>query len=196
MSLPKFDPRSFSVFLMVLLMAIIRVVSTICFQHSPMSNFSTMEAMALFGGAYFSQRAKAFLFPLLSLWISDLLLDRFLYYHEWRWFFQGFYWTYGAFALMVLAGSRIIKRVSVKNILIASLATVLIHWIITDLGVWLGGNMYPRTLIGWWSCLLAAIPFEFVLLAATLLYSGLFFGLFEWMQFRYPLLVTKPHHAG
>jgi hypothetical protein len=193
MSLPKFDPRTMALSLLVLLMAAVRVVFSLGLQHSPMSNFSTIEAMALFGGAYFNNWTKSFLFPLLTLWLSDLLLNRFLYYHEWRWFFEGFYWTYGAFALMVITGNLIIKKVNLIRILSASLIVVLIHWIITDLGVWMGGTMYPKTLSGWWACLVVAIPFEINVFAATLLYSALFFGLFQWMIRRYPKISVITH---
>jgi hypothetical protein len=193
MSLPKFDPRTMALSLLVLLMAAVRVVFSLGLQHSPMSNFSTIEAMALFGGAYFNNWTKSFLFPLLTLWLSDLLLNRFLYYHEWRWFFEGFYWTYGAFALMVITGNLIIKKVNLIRILSASLIVVLIHWIITDLGVWMGGTMYPKTLSGWWACLVVAIPFEINVFAATLLYNALFFGLFQWMIRRYPKISVITH---
>ena len=193
MSLPKFDPRTIALSLLILLLAAVRVVFCLGLQHSPMSNFSTVEAMALFGGAYFNNWTKAFLFPLLTLWLSDLLLNRFLYYHEWRWFFEGFYWTYGAFALMVITGTLMIKKVTPKNILSASAIVVLIHWMITDLGVWIDGTMYPKTLFGWWACLVAAIPFEINILGATLLYSALFFGLFQWMTRRYPKIAVMLH---
>jgi hypothetical protein len=41
--------------------------------HSPLTNFTPIGAMALFGGCYFENRWKAFLVPLLTLWLSDLL---------------------------------------------------------------------------------------------------------------------------
>jgi hypothetical protein len=188
MSLPRFNPRTATLSLLILVMAATRVIFTLGFQHGPLGNFSTVEAMALFGGAYFSHKPKAFVFPLLTLWLSDLLLNRFIYYHEWRWFYQGFYWTYGAFALMVITGSLIIKKVTIKNILAASAVVVLIHWIITDLGVWVDGTLYPKNAAGWWACLVAAIPYEGNVLAGTLLYSAVFFGLFEGMQRKYSSL--------
>ncbi|HEV3250847.1 MAG TPA: DUF6580 family putative transport protein [Puia sp.] len=188
MSIPRFNPRTATLYLLIVLMAATRVVFTLGFQHGPLGNFSTVEAMALFGGAYFSHKTKAFVFPLLTLWLSDLLLNRFLYYHEWRLFYQDFYWTYGAFALMVITGSLLLKKVTVKNILTASAVVVLIHWIITDLGVWLGGTLYPKNAAGWGACLVAAIPYEGYILAGTLLYCAVLFGLFEGMQRKYSSL--------
>jgi hypothetical protein len=193
MSLPKFDPRTTLLFLLIILMAGLRVIFSIGFRDNPMNNFSTVETMALFGGAYFSNRVKALLLPLLTLWFSDLLLDRFLYFHEWKWFYPGFYWTYGAFALMVITGSLLIRKVSLKNILMATVVVVFIHWTLTDFGVWFDGKLYAKTPAGWWACLMAAIPFERNVIAGTTLYSVLFFGFFEWIKRHYPKFAGEFH---
>jgi len=185
------ETKDWILFLFILSVAMLRVwlsgsdSETI----SPFSNFTPIGAMALFGGAYFS-RARAFIFPLLTLWLSDILLNRFVFYGEWRFFYEGFYWTYGAFALMVLTGEVLLKKVNVKNVLVSSLIVVFIHWIVTDLGVWLEGTMYPKTLYGYWLCLVAAIPFERNFLIGTLLYSGIMFGAVEWLKTRYATLRT------
>jgi hypothetical protein len=157
---------------------------------TPLSNFSAIGAMALFGGAYFG-RIRAFAFPILALWIGDIFLNK-LYMGEWALFYEGFGWTYGAFALMVLVGYLFLKeKRTVTNFLGASLVVVLLHWIITDFGVWVGGTMYPKTLSGFWACLVAAIPFERNLLLGTLVYGTLMFGAFEWFKVRFPALRTQ-----
>lgn len=162
-------------------------------QISALSNFSPVGAMALFGGAYFS-RYKSFLFPLLTLWVSDLLLNRLVFYGEWRLFYEGFYWTYGAFALMVLVGKTLLRRVTIARFISAAILTVAIHWVVTDIGVWLSGMTYPQTAAGFWACLVAAIPFERNLLVGTVTYGALMFGLFEWMKAKQ--LVLKPVYAN
>jgi len=156
----------------------------------PLSNFSPIGAMALFGGAYFA-KSKAFAFPLLALWLGDILLNRFVYFGEWVIFYEGFYWIYGAFALMVLVGTWLLKQVTIPNFLLSTLVITLIHWIVTDLGVWLGGTMYPMTWAGWWACLVAAIPFEINFFLGTLIYGTVMFGLFEWFEFKFPILKTQ-----
>jgi glucose dehydrogenase len=75
-----------------------------------------------------------------------------------------------------------------KNILVTAIVITLIHWIVADMGVWLSGSMYAETVTGFWACLSAAIPFERNFLAATLLYSAIMFGTFEWMKLKYPAL--------
>ena len=152
-----------------------------------LSNFSPVGAMALFGGAYFS-RHRAFFFPLLTLWISDLILSRFVFYGEWRLFYEGAGWTYAAFALMVWVGKYLKGRPKGISFVKAALSAVLIHWIVTDLGVWLSGGMYPMTAAGFLACLAAAIPFEINFLAGTLLYGAVLFGAFEWLRDRHAAL--------
>ena len=157
---------------------------------SSLANFTPLGAMALFGGAYFSQW-KAFAFPLVTLWLSDIIFNRLVIYDYWVLFYPGCEWVYGAFALMVLVGKWIRPNKSIGRFLGSTLIIVFTHWIVTDIGVWLGSSIYPQTLAGFWACLVAAIPFEFNFLKGTLLYGGILFGAFEWMKHRIPALQTE-----
>lgn len=193
MSLNKFNPRSAVLFAFMLVAAAMRILFSR--DHSPLTNFTPIGAMALFGGAYFSKTWKALLFPIITLWLGDLVLNRLVYYHEWRFFYTGWYWTYGSFALIALAGEWIIKKVSVKNIVIACCAATLIHWIGTSPGcIMIEGSMYPKTVAGYFTSLVAAIPYERDFLVGSLAYSGILFGLFELLQRRYSSLrhTVKP----
>lgn len=192
MSLPKFNPRSTVLFLMILLVGAVRFLFIYDHELSPLSNFSPLGAMALFGGAYFSKTWKAFGFPLLTLFISDLVLS-FTVFSQFRagLLYGGWYWTYGAFALMTLVSKGMIKKVTVASVLTTGVVCVLIHWIVTDFGVWMDSSLYAPTVTGFVECLVAAIPYELNLLTGTVLYSTVLFGLFEWMQTRYAVLKTN-----
>ena len=183
----KFNPRILVLIGFMIAVAVLRIVLNPTSGFAFLSNFTPIGAMALFGGAYFKSN-KAFLFPLLTLWLSDILLSRFVYNNEWQLFYGGFYWVYGAFILMVITGKILLKKVSVTNILVSALVITFIHWIVSDLGVWMSGTMYPKTMAGYWACLTAAIPFERNFLAGALLYSAIMFGAFEWMKSKYPSL--------
>lgn len=189
MNKSKFDTRSIVLFLFILITGVWRVFISSSGEVSVLSNFSPLGAMALFGGVYFSNW-KGFAFPLLTLWSSDIIMNRFIFYGEWVLFYDGFIWVYGAFALMVLVGKWMKPNKSVSLFIGSSLIIVLIHWIVTDIGVWLGSSIYPQTLAGFWACLVAAIPFELRFLAGTLIYGVVLFGSFEWAS--YKLLVLKP----
>ena len=112
-----------------------------------MANFTPLGAMALFGGAYFT-RPKALIFPLLTLWFSDIILNRFVFFGEWVIFYDGFLWVYGAFVLMSLVGRWLQPNMGVGRFVGSSVMIVFIHWIVTDIGVWLSGILYPMTLEG------------------------------------------------
>ncbi len=155
--------------------------------HTPLANFTPIGAMALYGGAYLKGYQR-FLFPLLTLWVSDVFINRFVYYGEWQLFYSDFIWTYGAFALMVLVGMWLLNKVTVKNFVISSLSIVFIHWIVTDFGVWAGTSMYPKTVQGFWMCLAAAIPFERNFLLGTVLYGSVMFGGLEWLQSKFTVI--------
>ncbi len=154
---------------------------------APFANFSPLGAMALFGGAYLIGW-RGFAFPILAIWVSDILLNRFFFYGEWVLFYEGAFWTYGAFALMVLVGRFILQNVTVSKFLFSAVTVVLIHWIVTDFGVWMQGTLYPKTAAGFWASLVAAIPFERNFLIGTLAYGAVLFGAFEWLKNRHPVL--------
>jgi len=175
----------------LLLVAAIRVVTLSREGLSPLSNFTPLAAMALFGGAYFSSNLKAFGWPLLSLMLSDLLLSVTIFKsYNTGFLYSGWYWVYGAFVLMSLAGRWLLREVSFGRFLTATLVCVLIHWILTDFGVWLDGRTFEKTAAGYAACLEAAIPFEIRFLSGTLVYGTMMFGSFEWMKGKYPLLKT------
>ena len=187
MSIQKTNSRNLWITIFILAIAAIRVGINISGQLHPLTNFSPIGAMALFGGAYFTKRSTSFAVPLMTLFISDAILALTVYsQYSHGLLYGGWYWVYGAFALMVAAGKLLISEVTLKNVLIAVLAITFIHWIVSDIGVWLNGTTYPKTMAGWWACLAAAIPFERNFLMGTLFYSGIMFGGFEWMKKHMP----------
>ena len=77
--------------------------------HPP--NFAPIAAMALFGGAYFNKKSFAFAIPLIALFLTDLIIG--IYSYAWI--------VYISFALIVVLGIVMLKKVSVKNVVLASL---------------------------------------------------------------------------
>ncbi|MEO6327545.1 MAG: DUF6580 family putative transport protein [Ginsengibacter sp.] len=183
MSLPKFNPRTAVLLLMIISVATLRVIFNFDRTISPLSNFSPLGAMALFAGAYFNKKWKAYAFPLATLFLSDVFLSLTVFkeysstlnYNIW-------FWVYGSFIFITMAGRWRIKKVTITSVTTASLLCVLIHWIVSDIGVWLYLNTYPSTAEGYVACLVAAIPYELKFLAGTIIYSAILFGSFEWMQ--------------
>ena len=191
MSIEKFNPRTIILAIFILVISAARTYLSSDPDMFGLGNFSPLGAMALFGGVYFNQHWKAFVFPLLSLFISDIILQYTVFYKAGNGIlYAEWYFVYGAFLLMVFVG-RFIRKVNLVTISVAALCAVLIHWLITDIPVWYKSEVYPQTVTGYWQCLVAATPFEWRFLTGTLVYAGVLFGSFEWLQMRYQILAKN-----
>ena len=146
-----------------------------------MPNFTPIGAMALFGGAYLSNKYYAFIIPILSLWLSDLIINNFIfnYYDQFTWFYPGFIWQYASFGIIILMGYFLLKKITLKKVLMSSIGSSLIFFVITNFGVWASGSMYPLNINGLISCFVLAIPFYKGTLLGFLFYSSFLFVVFE-----------------
>ncbi len=187
-----FHTRNVVIPLFILVIAAFRVLINMNGPVFPLANFSPVGAIALFSGAYIKHPGKSLMFPILILLLSDFVLSLLLYRHyESGFLYSGWYCVYSAFALMVLTARRLVKKIRLKNILIAVIAITFIHWTVSDLGVWLMGTTYAKNAAGYWACLVAAVPFERNFLAGTALYSVILFGGVLWLQNRKLIPVTQ-----
>src|SRR5690606_26534984 len=100
MSATKLYVRTRLWLLMIVAIAVWRILLTLHTGGLVLANFSPLGAMAIFGGACFSSRWKAIGFPLLTLWISDVVLSKLVFFDHWQLLYSGWYFTYGAFVLM------------------------------------------------------------------------------------------------
>lgn len=156
-------------------------------------NFTPIGAIALFGAAYFGSKKWAFLVPIIALWISDILLNNFVYsafYEGFALFTSGFLYIYGAFALIVVLGIYLFDKVTIPRVLGGAIGGSLIFFIVSNFGVWLTSPMYPLTIEGLLMCYTAAIPFFHNTLGGTLIYSAVLFGGYEYLKYKSPSLVS------
>jgi len=188
MSHLKFNPRTLILLLMILAITAFRLLVTFNSDELKFANFSSIGAVALFGGAYFKDNLKAFAFPLLSLFLSDLVLYTTIYKKYVDILLVQELWTYLAIALMVLAGRFLLKKVNIASLLLSTIVIVFIHWIISDIGSWYENPLYTQNLNGFIDCLVKAIPFEIRFLEGTVIYGALLFGAFEILKAKYPVL--------
>ena len=154
-------------------------------------NFSPVGAMALFGGAYFANRISSFIIPLVTLWISDLVINNVIfaqYYPKFTWFYDGFYWVYGSFILIACIGWMLKGKIKIWSVPMAAISGSILFFVVTNFGVWISGTMYPLNLSGLVLCYTAAIPFFSATLLGDLLFSALLFGIFELLQKRFEVL--------
>jgi hypothetical protein len=155
MSTPRF---------VVLILMILAAVASRLIPHPP--NMASVTAVALFGGAYLSDKRLAFLVPLMALFLSDLVLG--LYSHMEI--------VYGSFALIVCIGLLLRQRRTPLRIAGAALLSSILFFVITNFGVWAFDSFYPKTLAGLVTCYAAAVPFFRNTLAGDALYTSVLFG--------------------
>ena len=193
MSTQKFNPRFATLLLFMMAVAAMRIPNAA--QLTPWANFTPIGAMGLFGGAYFTNKWKAFAFPLLTLLVSDLVINNIVLDGKYGAMYSGWYIIYGIFMLVVLLGKWMTKKVTVKNVLLAAVSAALVHWLIADFTVWIGGGTDLRTMTaltknwaGLLQCYAQGFPFMKNFLIGNLLYGGIMFGAFELLQQRYAVI--------
>ena len=147
--------------------------------------FAPQIAMALFAGSVSKDKRFAFLFPLLSLFISDLLYQ-FLYSQGLttiKGFYSGQLVNYLVIASVTVIGFFINKN-KIGQIFLGSLAGAIYFFLASNFTVWIGGGLdinnqpYPRSLSGLLLCYTEALPFFKWSVLSTLLFNGIFFGSF------------------
>lgn len=193
MSTQKINPRLAVLLLVMIIVGAMRIPNAA--QLTPWANFTPIGAMGLFGGAYFNSKWKAFAFPLLTLLVSDLIINLFVFDGKYGAMYSGWYVIYGIFALIVFYGKWILQKVSLKNVVTASIAAAVSYWLIADFTVWMGGGIDLRTMmpltknwVGLIQCYIQGFPFMKNFLMGTLVYSGILFGGFELAKQRFPVL--------
>jgi hypothetical protein len=160
----------------VLTAMILTAAATRLLPHPP--NVTPIAALALFGGAQFTEKRFAFIVPLFALLLSDFVLG----------FHSGMAAVYGSFAAIVLLGSALRTRRTVFPIAVAALAGSLIFFAVTNFAVWTAGALYPRTGTGLLECYVAAIPFFRNTVGGDAFFTAVLFGGFALAQKRWPVL--------
>jgi len=144
--------------------------------HPP--NFTPIIAIALLSSYAFKNKWMIILIPLMSMWISDLVINNYLYagyYDSLLIFSSGFLWVYGAIICIALLGTILIKKVKISNIALSSISGSLIFFLVTNFGVWISGTMFPKSLFGLIECYTLALPFFGNALVGDLVYCTILF---------------------
>ena len=151
--------------------------------HLP--NFSPMEAIALFGGAYLTSKLAAYLVPLVAIFLSDLVLNNtimrpFFSDKEGLVIFDGYmiYNIIGMVAIVAIA-RVLLKKVSAGKVLGGSLIASSVFFVVTNIGSWLSLPIYSKDVSGLVTAMTAGIPFFNTSWISTLLFSCVLFGTFE-----------------
>jgi hypothetical protein len=154
-------------------------------------NFTPVEAVALFGGAYFVDRRLAFIVPLAAMVLADLLIALSLSDAMMGYWYRSVPAVYACITVTVFGGFGLRNRVNTTRVAGYSFASAVLFFLVTNFSVWLfaenGGGADACTQ-GLVPCYVAAIPFFKGTLLGTLFWSAALFGGFELMRRRWPVL--------
>ncbi len=152
---------------------------------SGVPNVSPVTALALFSGALLADRKLALAIPLIVMFCSDLIIG----------LHNTLLFVYGAFVMVGLVGIALAGRLSGGVVMVASLFSSLVFFLVTNFGVWLIADYYPLTLEGLITCFVAALPFFHYSLLGDLLFTGILFGGYALLERHIPAL-HRPHKVS
>ena len=181
----SFAPGPVALTALILVAALTRLLP-----HPP--NFSPVEAIALFGGAYFASRTWAVIVPLAGMFVSDLVLGAVMGGTYFEYFATPSFWVvYACIVLTTLMGFGLRGKVTAPRVLGYSLAGSVLFFLLSNFGVWLSAQMlpnYPACTTGLIPCYVQAIPFFQWTVLGTLFYSAVLFGGFALLRRHVPAL--------
>tara|TARA_B100000029_G_scaffold495687_1_gene560982 strand:+ start:1233 stop:1802 length:570 start_codon:yes stop_codon:yes gene_type:complete len=162
----------------IILILSLLVIGVLCrmIPHPP--NVTPIIAIALLASHAFKNKWIAILIPLAGMWISDLMINNYLYagyYDKFIFFSSGSLWIYGSIIFISLIGKALIKHIKLSTVFLSSLSASFFFFIITNFGVWFSSMMYSKSLLGLIECYTLAIPFFRNALIGDLFYCAVLF---------------------
>ena len=161
-------------FIIAVLLILIAAISRVIMYPD---NFSPIIGMAIFAGATLKDKRLAFILPIFSMLLSDIMFEVFnIAPGFWGW---GQLVGYGILALITIIAFNL-KKVNVKNVIGYSLMSSVIFYVLSNLSFFLLDNpvyhTYTQDSNGFMQCYIQALPFLRTSLVADLVYSGILFG--------------------
>ena len=154
---------------MIVLAAVLRIVP-----HP--WNFAPIGAMALFSGAMVRDTRVALLFPLVTLFAGDLFIGLHILIPL----------VYASTLVSVALGFLLRGRKTLGRITGVTLVGAIQFFLITNFGVWLLLDTFPKSAAGLLACYIAGVPLFWNTLASDALYVILLFGGFALAEHLFP----------
>jgi len=144
--------------------------------HPP--NVSPVAAMALFAGAYFTDRRVALIVPFAAMFFSDLIIG----------LHSSMVFVYSGFALTVMIGMWLRQRLTVTSVTVATVGASALFFLLTNFGAWATSGLYAMSVQGLMQAYVAGIPFFQNSLLGNLVFTAIIFAGFSVLQKNLALL--------
>jgi hypothetical protein len=157
----RWYPRTTLVATLILMAALSRLLP-----HPP--NFTPVEAIGLFAGAYLADRRLAFVVPLVAMALADLVLG----------LHSGMPVIYGLIAFTVWLGLRLGPDPAAGRVAAYGFGAATVFFVVSNFAVWAAGagHYYTHDMAGLVSCYTLALPFFAYSLAGMAVYASVLFG--------------------
>ena len=132
-------------------------------------NFTATIALVMFTGYLIQNRFLSVLVILVSQVVSDLYLG----------IYSSMIFVYAAYISIALLSPIIMKKMNTKSVVLSSVISPSIFFIISNFGVWLIGSTYTFNLSGLIACYVAGIPFFDESLTSTVLFALTIFSIMK-----------------
>lgn len=166
MKIQKIDDSKDQNILILIASALILVaVFSRLLPHPP--NFTSIAAVAIFGGAVLPRR-WALSLPVAAMIMSDIIIG----------FHPLVLLIWASFVAIAFLSSLLIRQAKPPGVVGASFGASIFFYLVSNFGVWLEGRMYPMTLPGLMDSYYMALPFFRNTLLGDLVFTGLLFGVY------------------
>lgn len=149
-----------------------------------MSGFSPVLAIALFSGMVIRKKEWLFLFPLISLFVSDVLIH--VLHQQGLFDYAGIYAGQWKNYLLLLSCTLLgwgLRGANLGSMLVGSIASPTVFFLLSNLMVWMQSSeaFYAKTLSGLLTCYAAGLPFYKNSLLATIVFLPLVLVSFNYL---------------
>jgi hypothetical protein len=175
----KYEKNTKNIILMISVLLLIAISRVLQNHFQVLPNFSPMMAIAIFSGAFISDKRLAIAAFFVPMFVSDIFIG----------FHTSMLAVYGCFLITLGIGILMQKKITPFRIFMAAVGSSIVFFVVTNFSSWMFEAMYPRTFSGIIECYIAAIPFYRNTLLSNLAYSIIFFGSYAALSKNIPVLI-------
>jgi hypothetical protein len=195
--IPNMKLSKQTIFFFLVLVIVSTLVKVICAPQINLSGFTAVIAVSLFSGVAVQNKKLAFLLPLLTLFISDVLLAAF---HAMNLFpFPGFYGGQIINYILLLAVTLIgigLRNYKIAGIIAAAFIGPSVFFLLSNFIVWKTGARsmgYNEDISGLWQSYSLGLPFYRNSLISTFIFLPAFVAAYNLVQYGKFALVRAKH---
>jgi len=169
----------------IALIVITTLIKILCAPRLEFSGTTGIMAVALFAGFAGSEKKQAFLLPLITLLVSNLIIEVLFRLNMFP--FAGFYkWQFIEYALLGFALTAIgmaFKKMQTAGVFISAFVGATLFFIISNFIVWYGSSQimgYSNDFKGLMNCYTAGLPFYRNSVLSTAILLPVFILSYQW----------------